>query len=360
MCNACAKTLNQSSVDLFGGRLLEILNNAGTAMMLSVAHRTGLFDALDECDWATSHEIAQQANLNERYVRECLGALVTSRIVEYDPDEATYSLPQEHAALLTSRAGSDNFGSTFQWVAVLGEVESQITECFHEGGGVPYSSYTRFHEVMAEESNKTVVSALTDSIVPLCEGLKEKLQLGIRVLDVGCGSGRAMIEAAKEYPNSQFMGLDLCKETIETANRLAADAGLDNVRFEQVDVANLNGNGAFDLITAFDAIHDQAKPAVVLDNINRLLASDGTFLMQDIAASSHVDQNIDNPLAPFLYTISCMHCMSVSLAQGGDGLGAVWGKELATTMLEEAGFGNVEVKTSEHDVMNFYYIAQKR
>jgi 2-polyprenyl-3-methyl-5-hydroxy-6-metoxy-1,4-benzoquinol methylase len=115
----------------------------------------------------------------------------------------------------------------------------------------------------------------------------------------------------------------------------------------------------YDLITTFDVIHDQAKPVAVLAGLAAAFRPDGVYLMQDIAGSSYVDKNLDHPLGPFTYTISTMHCMTVSLAQGGAGLGAMWGEEKAREMLAEAGFGSVEVKQLPHDFINNYYTARK-
>ena len=109
----------------------------------------------------------------------------------------------------------------------------------------------------------------------------------------------------------------------------------------------------------FDAVHDQAEPARVLSNIERALKDEGVYFMQDIAGSSHVHNNMDHPVGPLLYTTSCMHCMSVSLAQDGKGLGAMWGKELATDMLKEAGFTKIEIKELPHDPTNYYYIVEE-
>jgi hypothetical protein len=114
------------------------------------------------------------------------------------------------------------------------------------------------------------------------------------------------------------------------------------------------------LITAFDTIHDQAQPTKVLKEIYNALRKGGIFLMQDIAASSHLHENINNPLAPTLYTFSTMHCMTVSLAYNGESLGAVWGKQKAEQKLGEAGFSHpIEVKQIEGDILNYYYIARK-
>ena len=139
----------------------------------------------------------------------------------------------------------------------------------------------------------------------------------------------------------------------------AARLGLTNATFRAADVARLEDTDTFDVITAFDSIHDQAHPATVLANIHRALRPGGVFLMVDIKASSHLEDNVGVPFASYLYTVSTMHCMSVSLGLDGDGLGTCWGRELATTMLDDAGFTDVQVREIESDPINFYYVARK-
>ncbi len=310
-----------------------------------------------DCSWVTSRQLADAAKLNERYVREWLGAMLASNIVEYQLESKTYRLPAEHAACLTRRSGA-NIAASMQFVPVLGAVEDEVLTAFTTGRGVPYSSYKRFHSVMAEESGQTVVAALLSHILPLWPGLDAQLKSGIEVLDVGCGAGRAMNLLARSYPNSRFTGFDFSDEAIQMANDEAAQHGSRNARFEVFDVAKHEGLGSYDLITAFDAIHDQARPDAVLRNIARALRPRGLFLMQDIKASSCPHKNMAQPMATYIYTISCMHCMSVSLANNGAGLGAAWGKELALTMLAEAGFQKVRVETLGHDIQNYYYLCQ--
>lgn len=352
--------LDEKAVEDFTNRLLGTVNNAGLALMLSIGHRTGLFDAMSNLAPSSSRDIAAIAGLNERYVREWLGAMVVGGIVRYDADSRLYELPTEHAARLTRAATPNNFGSLMQWFAVLGSVEDDIIRCFRQGGGVPYERYARFHEVMAEESAQTTVAGLDEHILPSMPGLIERLEAGIDVLDIGCGRGWAMMHLAARFPNSRFSGYDLSKEATAEARREAQGRGLTNIRFEMRDVTHMADVNRFDLITAFDAIHDQTQPGTVLANIRRALRDGGLFLMQDIHASSHVEKNADHPLGTLLYTISCMHCMTVSLAGGGCGLGACWGKELALKMLKEAGFGDVKVQQLEHDILNDYYVVRKQ
>lgn len=352
--------IDQEKAEAFVGQMLDTLNKAALTLMTSIGHRAGLFDAMAGMPSATSEQIAETAGLNERYVREWLGAMVTGRIIEYDAEWRTYRLPPEHSAFLTRAAAPNNLAATTQFIPLLGAVEDAIVESFRQGGGVPYSAYPRFHEVMAEESSQTVVSGLIEAILPLVPDAISKLESGIAVIDIGCGRGRAINLMARTFPESRFTGYDFSEEAINDAKAEAQREGLSNARFEVKDAAQLDEKGAYQLITAFDAVHDQAHPRRVLKAIARALSPDGVFLMQDIRASSHLDKNLDHPLGPFTYTISCLHCMTVSLAMGGEGLGAAWGEEKAVELLSEAGFSKVEVRQLPHDIINNYYIARKR
>ncbi len=350
---------NQTQAERFGERMMDLLNAGALTLTISIGHRTRLFDTMAALPFATSQEIASAAGLNERYVREWLGAMVTGRIVDYDPAADAYRLPSEHAALLTRAAAPNNMAAFFQYIPLLGSVEDGIVASFRHGGGVPYAAFPRFQEVMAEDSGQTVVAALTDWILPLVPGLTDALERGIDVLDLGCGRGLALMLMAQAYPSSRFTGYDFSPDGIAAAQQAADEASLANLRFGRRDAAELDERARYDLICTFDAIHDQAQPARVLHNISRALRPDGVYLMQDIRASSHLHKNMEHPAGPFLYTISYMHCMTVSLALGGAGLGTMWGEELALSMLADAGFGKVEVKQLPHDFQNSYYIARR-
>ncbi len=351
--------IDEVKSEQFAERMMTILNHGALNLMISIGYRTGLFDVMSELSASTSEEIAKAAGLNERYVREWLGAMVTGGIIDHYHEKKSYFLPEEHAVWLTRKAVPNNIAVTTQWISLLGSVEDKIVECFKNGGGVPYEAFERFHEVMSDESHQTVIVPLLDQTLPLIEGIKERLEEGINVLDVGCGSGFALVHMAREFPNSRFAGYDISEEAIDRGTAHAAQHGLTNVTLIAKDVAEFDDVQKYDLITTFDAIHDQADPDRVLSNINRALKDDGVYLMQDIAGSSHVHNNMDHPLAPLLYTTSCMHCMTVSLSQNGKGLGAMWGKELATDMVKNAGFTQVEIKEQPHDPINYYYIIRK-
>jgi 2-polyprenyl-3-methyl-5-hydroxy-6-metoxy-1,4-benzoquinol methylase len=191
------------------------------------------------------------------------------------------------------------------------------------------------------------------------DGLRERLQHGIDVLDVGCGHGRAINLMAQAYPASRFLGVDVATPSIDGARAEAAAGGLSNARFEVRDAAALGEHEAFDFITTFDAIHDQVDPASVLRGIYAALRPGGTYLCVDIGGSGDLVTDMDHPLGPFLYTAPLMHCMTVSLANKGAGLGTMWGEPLARRMFRDAGFANVEVKRVAGDPTDNYYILRK-
>ena len=348
--------------EAFAGKLLEILNGGCLSLLISVGHKTGLFDTLSGLqNPSTSEEIAKKANLNERYVREWLGGMVVGGIVEYFPNEKKYLLPPEHSAFTTRAAGIDNIALFSQYVSLMGLVEDKIVNCFRNGGGVPYSEYPAFQSLQAEETSRVFDSRLIDQIIPLTgKDMIDKLRSGAFVMEVGCGRGHALNLMAKTFPNSKFFGYDLSEEGVESGIKESKEMNLINVEFGVKDVNNLSDTNKYDLIMAFDTIHDQAHPTTVLSKIYNSLKVNGTFLMQDIAASSKTEENIQNPLAPTLYTFSTMHCMTVSLAQGGDGLGTVWGRQMAEQKLKEAGFSDtIDVKQVDGDILNYYYIVKK-
>jgi cyclopropane fatty-acyl-phospholipid synthase-like methyltransferase len=238
-------------------------------------------------------------------------------------------------------------------------VEDDVVACFRHGGGVAYERYGRFHEVMAEDSGQTVLPCLFDSILPLAPGLIDRLDRGIDVLDLGCGRGLALMEMAKRCPASRFLGYDLSAEAINWAQAHAAELGLENVRFEQRDLTDFHRTAdseSHDLVTTFDAIHDQAKPLNLLRGIHKSLRRGGIYLAQDIHASSHHHDDRDHPMGTLLYTISAMHCMTVSLSQGGEGLGTMWGRERARAYFKDAGFTHAEVHQLPHDIQNDYWV----
>ena len=203
---------------------------------------------------------------------------------------------------------------------MLAEVEQGIVRCFRDGGGLSYADYPRFHTLMAEDSRAFVDAALLDAVVPLVDGLPDRLRAGIDVADIGCGSGHAINVLARAYPNSRFTGFDFSEEAISRRPGRGDGARVDQ---RAVRGAGRGDAGQPGRLRPGHRVRRDPRPGAprrqVLAAIARALRPDGTFLMVDIRASSNVEENLEHPLAPFLYTVSTMHCMSVSLGLDGDG-----------------------------------------
>lgn len=334
------KQLDKKRLQDFARRLFGHYTSGMITLMVNVGHETGLFEAAAKGP-GTSEELAGRARLSERYVREWLGSMVTGGIMEYEPAARRYSLPPEHAVCLTGTS-SRNLASNSRMLGMLAKRLPAVVECFRTGGGVPYSEFRPdFTEYMDASWRLIYDGLLLKSFLPLVDGLAERLAAGIRVADIGCGTGHAINVMAKEFPKSDFVGYDIAADAIERARAEAGAMGLTNARFEVADVSHLASDAKFDLVTSFDAIHDQRDPAAVLRGAAAALAPDGVYLMVEPRASSNLEENVPNPFAPWMYGVSVLHCMTVSLAVGGAGLGTVWGEQTARRLLSDAGFSSV-------------------
>jgi SAM-dependent methyltransferase len=353
-----ATTFDKAKAKAFTQLMVRHFEGACVVLMIEVGRRVGLFDAMAGMEPASSAAIAHRAGLQERYVREWLGAMVTGGIVEYDPAAGTYALPREHTELVAGPSAR-NLSSMAAFIPLLSSVVPKVVEAFRHGGGVPYSAFADFTELQSERSRPRYDDFLFAKYLPAVDGLVERLEQGIRVADIGCGSGYCVRIMAKRFPRSTFVGFDLSEDALARARREAAALGLANASFVVADVARLAPDAPFDLVTAFDAIHDQVDPAGVLERIRAALAPGGVFLMLEVCASSRLEENVGVPMAPYLYTISTLHCMTVSLAHAGVGLGTAWGHEVATQMLREAGFTDVRL-LQRIDPANSLYIASDR
>lgn len=347
--------LDRAKAKAFTLLMVRHLEGAAVSIMIEVGRRVGLFEAMATMGAATSAEIAAKTGLSERYVREWLAAMVCGGIVEYAAAGGTYRLPREHAVGLTG-SSTRNFTTMAEMFPLLNRVIPDVAEAFRTGRGVPYRAYQPdFTSLMDRRSRPRFDELLFSTYLAKPEGLIPKLEAGIRVADVGCGTGYCVALMARRFPKSTFVGYDLAEEGIAEARSTAR--GLDNASFVVQDIARLEAPPRFDLVTAFDAIHDQADPAGVMRRIRAALEPDGTFLMVDVWASSELADNVGVPMAPYLYAMSTMHCMSVSLAGGGPGLGTAWGHQVATRMLRDAGFTDVQL-FERVDPANSLYVAR--
>ncbi|CAE7526372.1 lig1 [Symbiodinium pilosum] len=304
--------------------------------------------------------IAESAGLNQRYVEEILAILACSKIVNLSEE----SPPRYHISEETKSA-LDGMGLYFEELPLLTRCAfDEVVEATRRGGGVPPDRYGPFGAWMGTLADGKHEKLLVPKLLPSLAGgeIVKKLEAGkAKVLDLGCGEGTAPCLIAKHFPNAQVFGIDAWAPSVEAARKKAAASSLPNATFVCGDAADFgdNGNwtGQFDLVTSFDVIHDLTKPEATLRECKRVLKADGYFAMVDIRAETGVAKNIAHPMAPFLYAISLMHCMPQGMNDGGPGLGMMWGREKALSLLKDAGF-LPEVIEMEFDTFNDCYLCR--
>src|SRR5215469_10949445 len=259
-----AHTFDPAKAEAFAGRLMPLLAGGIQSHLIDLGDRTGLFAAAAEGP-GTSDEIADRADLVERYVREWLGAMVTAGIMTYNPADATYLLPPEHAALLVGPASMTPMARAN---TVLARHVPELARVFSEGGGIPYGDYSPdFTDAMDGMSRGGYDQFLLGQYLPMAPGLADRLAAGARAADVACGSGHALVILAQAFPQSIFTGYDSDDYALGRARKEAADRGLTNLTFELADIGQLDASLPFDAIFMFDALHDQVDPARELDRI---------------------------------------------------------------------------------------------
>ena len=353
----------------FQEKMTQILNLGALNLAMAMGYKLGLFEAMAAENQARScDELAKRAGVSPRYMREWLGIMACGQVVELDHDSKgseRYLLPAEHAACLV-RGSEMNLGVYTQEIPLLAtEAQAQVERDFISGDGVSYECYSRFQDFMAELADAKHRQTLVQTFLPsVDEGrLLERLQDGIEVCDLGCGTGLAALLMARAFPNSRITGLDISPTAICAARRAAQDQGLANLSYQEADAAALHQNPdwgeRFDYITAFDAIHDQTRPHKALLSVRHMLKPGGLFSMIDIKAGSRHADNLEHPLGPFLYAVSLMHCMPVGLTGQGAGLGMMWGATTALRMLEAAGFERVDLVEMPFDPFNQHYLCRK-
>jgi SAM-dependent methyltransferase len=338
----------------FMERFVEMAAGAATLTTLAVADRSGLLAALAGAGPATIPAIAHSAGLDERYTEEMLAQLTAAGVLDHDPSAGTFHLPDERAAVIADDTSPYAMAG---WLDMLPETATFIDDVVaaaRTGGGVPADRFPdRVVRGVARANAPSMRILLTRRWLPAMPDVTTKLEQGIRVADVGCGSGAAVITMARAYPNSEFFGYDIDPRAVSAA--IEESANLSNVRFEVRSADEIPTEPSFELVTAFDVIHDLADPKGVLSRIHDALADDGTLLMMEPAVSARLEENIA-PRAAMLYGVSLMFCMTQSLAAGGPGLGTAWGPEKAERLCRDAGFSRFRRLPIENPFSAFFEV----
>ncbi len=318
----------------------QAMTDIGTAMqgaLTYIGDQLGIFKALADAGWVTSVELAERTGLSERYLREWLGAMAAAHYVEYDSATRKFMMPPEHAMILADENSPFFFGGLIEGIANI-TMAPKVAEAFKTGKGVPQSEYPpETFEGIERITAPMYQHHLVRRWLPAMPQVIDTLSDGGSALDVGCGSGRAAITLAKEFPRALVFGYDSHPESIERARTNARAAGLrDRIAFEAVDCTKLPAE-RWDFITTFDVVHDSVDPVALLKSIRQALKPDGTYLMLEMNVSGNLEDNL-NPMGRMMYSMSTLYCMTVSLAEGGAGIGAVMGEPKARELCAQAGF----------------------
>jgi SAM-dependent methyltransferase len=321
--------------------LFQVNNDIGAAMLGAMNYlgdRLGIFKTLAEAGWVTSDELAERAGLNERYIREWLGAVTSAGYVTYDPATKKFMLPPEHAMVLAREESPFFMGGFMEMVIPNVSVAPKLIEAFRKGGGVPQSEYPpETWEAMERSSAGMYRNQLIRKWLPTMPQVVEVLSNGGSAADIGCGSGRAVITLATAFPKAKVFGFDVHPGSVERAVANAKAAGVtDRVSFEARDATKLPEN-QFDFISTFDVVHDSVNPVALLKSIKRAMRKDATYLMLEVNVSPNLEDNI-GPTGKMMYSVSTLYCMTTSLAHGGAGIGACMGEPKARELVAEAGF----------------------
>ena len=345
-------------------KLLERLNQVRViasdfyvALMIHVGRRLGLYDALQGAGPLTSEELAQRTGLHERWLREWLRGQAAAGLVDYgqgrfelSPEAATVLADEDHLAFL---------GYVFDAIPHRAVIIERLPDAFRTGLGLSWDDKGD-DSVESTESmfRNWYRQVLVPGALPLLDGMVARLEAGCRVADLGCGTGIALIEMAKAFPNSEFHGYEVSALSLARAEKNRAAAGTSNVFFHHVADDPLPTDGTFDLVTTFDCLHDMTRPDEAADSVRRALREDGVWFVVDIDGDAAFEGNLAKPAAPMLYALSVLSCMSSAMSEpGGAGLGTLGLPEPALReLVTQAGFTRFRRLDISHPINAYYEV----
>jgi 2-polyprenyl-3-methyl-5-hydroxy-6-metoxy-1,4-benzoquinol methylase len=340
-------------------RVFGHLEGAMTSAMVYLGDHLGLYRALAGAGPLDAAALAGRTGLHERWVREWLHQQGAAGILEHR-GEGRFELTPEAAAVLADESHPACGVGFFAQIPQLMGVAERLPEAFRTGVGLPYDAFGPEGAAGIERGLAPWFRALlVPFALPRVPGAREKLEAGVRVADVGCGAGVALLEMAKAFPRSEFHGYDISQHALVRAEAHRRRAGLENARFHDALIDPLPEDGSFGFLTTFDCLHDMTDPAGMTRRIRRALADDGLWLIADIKAHESYERNVEkNPMAAMMYGTSVLTCMSSALSEpGGAGLGTLGlHAALLQRMTEEAGFTRFAPLDLGHPVNAFYVV----
>jgi 2-polyprenyl-3-methyl-5-hydroxy-6-metoxy-1,4-benzoquinol methylase len=334
-----------------------IMTSAHVSVLIVLGIRLGLYDAMKGAGPVTSDDLAAKTGLHERWLREWLRGQAAGGVLEYRGDDK-FELTPEAAMLMADPTSMVYLAGNFDGLPRLMESVGPLQESFRTGLGF---SWTDRDEEWVTGPEQIFGNWYRQQLVPVAlpalDGVLEKLRDGAKVADVGCGTGIALIEMAKAFPASDFHGYEISTPAIERGERLhKKEADVTNVTFHNIESDPLPADASFDLITTFDCLHDMTQPGEAVKAIRGAIKPDGTWLIADINCAPTFEENMSNPMAPMLFALSVVSCLSSAMSEpGGAGLGNTGLPEpKMRELVEGAGFTRFRRLEIPHPVNAFY------
>ncbi|MGI8664328.1 MAG: class I SAM-dependent methyltransferase [Acidimicrobiales bacterium] len=351
-----AEATSKDDTVAFLGTVLEHWASTYTTVLAALGDRLGLWKALAAAPMSAG-ELAVSTGLDERYVAEWAAAMTVAAYITHDPAAATFALAPGVATALAEEGDPLFVGGGYQNLLGLLGVLDEVTDAFRTGAGVAYSEYPPdTFEGMARLTAPAHEHALVSRWLPLAPDVEARLRAGAKVLDIGCGQGRAILAMAGAYPASSFTGIDGHRPVIERARATAGALGIgDRVRFEIGDALEGISDAPYDIVCAFDVLHDAADPPGLLQAARTALAPGGAMLLLEPNSADTIEGNTW-PLGAMNLGVSVLYCMSVSRGSGGPGLGTCGTPErVVRDMAVTAGFDSV-VEAPIKNLFNRLYV----
>ena len=333
---------DMQKVEAFAGQVVTDIAAAFSGVMTNIGHKLGLYKAMADAGWMSSEQLAEKTGTDERYVREWLNNQAAGGYVAYDSQTRRYNMPDEHVPVLADNDSPVFLVPALEVASSLWMDEDRVTDVFRTGEGIAWSDHHHRLFCGSESLFRPGYKAhLATGWIAALDGVTEKLAAGAKVADVGCGRGASSIVMAQAFLNSTIVGFDYHEESIETARRRAADAGMGGrARFEVASAKGYDEQG-FDLICFMDCLHDMGDPVGAARHARQALKDDGTLLLVEPAAGDGVEHNI-NPVSRLYYAASTAVCTPCSKSQEvGLALGAQAGEARLSEVLREAGFSKI-------------------
>ena len=338
--------LDEQKLQALVGKMLGDVAAAMGASLVLLGDKLGLYKRLASDGPLTSADLAARTGTAERYVHEWAAAQAAAGYINYDAASGRFSMSTEQALVLADENGPAFFPGVYEIAAAAIRDEPKLANAFRSGRGVGWHEHDACLFRGTERFFRPGYAIhLVSEWIPALEGVKEKLERGARVADVGCGHGASVILMAKAFPKSQFFGFDYHEPSILRAREAAREAGVaDRVHFERASAKDYPGT--FDLVAFFDCLHDMGDPIGAATHVKTTLAKDGTWMVVEPHGNDRLEDNL-NPIGRLFYAASANICVPASLSQEvGLGLGAQAGEARLREVLAAGGFSRVRRATS--------------